>query len=129
MLKAKKKTKKCTLSEFRAWLSGVEEMQPTDWIPNKDQWLLIRSKIDSIMEEEIQHIVQQQIPQGSINRQVQQESNIQAYSNIPPLPPVSNVPIEYELSQEAQVLLYGKGGTHKTPNLDTSDGTYRTSFE
>ena len=47
---ARKRTKKQTLSEFRAWLNGVEELQPEDWAPNAAQWKLIREKIDSIAE-------------------------------------------------------------------------------
>lgn len=42
--------KKQTLAEFRAWLSGVEELQPADWAPNAAQWKTIREKIDSIAE-------------------------------------------------------------------------------
>jgi hypothetical protein len=126
--KSKKKIKQCTLSEFRAWLSGVEEMQPDEWIPNKTQWELIREKIDSIIVEEVIQTVTQQIPSGMINRQVEYQPQPQQF-NIQPLPQEHIVPIDYEISPEAQVLLYGKGGKHKTPNLDTSDGTYRTSFE
>ena len=47
---ARKRTKKQTLSEFRAWLSGVEELQPADWAPDATQWKLIREKIDNIAE-------------------------------------------------------------------------------
>lgn len=47
---ARKRAKKQTLSEFRAWLSGVEELQPADWAPDAAQWKLIREKIDNIAE-------------------------------------------------------------------------------
>ena len=46
----KKITKKITLNEFRAWLEGIEELQPNDWSPSKEQWKLIRNKIDYIEE-------------------------------------------------------------------------------
>ncbi len=42
------KNKKISLLEFRAWLGGVEELQPNDWVPTGEQWKLIRKKIDTI---------------------------------------------------------------------------------
>ena len=47
---ARKRTKKQTLNEFRAWLNGVEELQPEDWAPDAAQWKLIREKINNISE-------------------------------------------------------------------------------
>jgi hypothetical protein len=49
----KKKVITQTLSEFKAWLAGVEELQPEDWAPNKEQWALIRNKINNIAEEAV----------------------------------------------------------------------------
>ena len=46
--KAKTKSKGYTLSQFRAWLEGVEEMQESNWIPNHDQWAIIRTKINEL---------------------------------------------------------------------------------
>jgi hypothetical protein len=46
----RKRTKKQTLNEFRAWLNGVEELQPEDWAPDAAQWKLIREKINNISE-------------------------------------------------------------------------------
>lgn len=48
------KRKRITLSEFRAWLQGVEELQPKGWSPNTEQWKLIRDKIDAITETKTQ---------------------------------------------------------------------------
>lgn len=48
----KAKTKRISLLEFRAWLEGVEELQPKDWAPNLEQWKLIRAKIDAIGAKE-----------------------------------------------------------------------------
>lgn len=42
--------KKQTLAEFRAWLRGVEELQPEAWAPDATQWNLIREKINNISE-------------------------------------------------------------------------------
>ncbi len=49
----KRKTKDQTISvaEFKQWLSGVEDMQPGDWIPNSEQWKKIRAKIAQLSDE------------------------------------------------------------------------------
>lgn len=47
---ATKRAKKQTLAEFRAWLAGVEELQPADWAPDATQWALIRDKINHVIE-------------------------------------------------------------------------------
>jgi hypothetical protein len=48
----KAKNKRISLLEFRAWLQGVEELQPKDWFPNLEQWRLIRAKIDAVGAKE-----------------------------------------------------------------------------
>lgn len=48
----KKRTIKAkTYAEFMAWLEGVESMQADDWVPNLDQWKLIRQMLDKIKVE------------------------------------------------------------------------------
>jgi len=49
--------------EFRAWLSGIEDMQPDDWSPSRDQWIKIRAKIDSVegLGTSIDQLVQQRV--------------------------------------------------------------------
>jgi hypothetical protein len=42
--------KEISLIEFRAWLEGVEELQPSDWAPDATQWKLIRDKINKVVE-------------------------------------------------------------------------------
>lgn len=50
--KNKKQSKKnISFDEFKAWLSGVEDLQSEDWYPSKEQWKIIRDKIDSIKVE------------------------------------------------------------------------------
>lgn len=44
----KTKKKEISLLEFRAWLNGVEELQPRTWAPSPEQWKMIRKKIDQI---------------------------------------------------------------------------------
>ena len=66
---AKKKKSGNSLEMFKAWLSGVEEMQGPDWTPSPEQWKKIRDKIENI-EEEVQQvapIVQTNIPQFPIS--------------------------------------------------------------
>jgi hypothetical protein len=46
-----KKSKPLTLGEFRAWLSGVEEMQTEDWYPDLQQWKTIRAKIEEVIDD------------------------------------------------------------------------------
>ena len=48
----KKKSSSNTLEMFKAWLSGVEEMQGPDWTPTAEQWKKIRNKIDEIEDEQ-----------------------------------------------------------------------------
>lgn len=50
MSKKLKKTKSpISFDEFKAWLSGVEDLQEKDWAPSKEQWIIIRDKINSIV--------------------------------------------------------------------------------
>lgn len=48
--KTAKPSKQLTLGEFRAWLSGVEEMQADDWYPDPQQWKTIRAKIEEVID-------------------------------------------------------------------------------
>ena len=86
------KRKRITLSEFRAWLQGVEELQPKGWSPNTEQWKLIRDKIDAITESKPQ-VVEQQIVHVQNNGprppfQGQPAPRPQGPAFIPPAPPV-----------------------------------------
>jgi len=46
----KKRKQKQTLSEFKAWLDGVVELQDQNWHPNETQWKQIRDRISGIVE-------------------------------------------------------------------------------
>lgn len=39
-----------SLALFKAWLSGIEEMQGEDWTPNAEQWKRIKEKLMAIEE-------------------------------------------------------------------------------
>ncbi len=48
---AKKKAKTdVTVGELKAWIAGIEDMNETDWYPNKVQWDKIRNKIECLVE-------------------------------------------------------------------------------
>jgi len=78
---SKRKTtkKKLSLVEFRAWLSGVEEMQSTGWVPSDVQWKLIRDKIDLIVEIQQQQAQPQRQPQHQPQRQPQPQHQPQRH--------------------------------------------------
>ena len=57
-----KRAGKITIEEFRAWLSGVEDMQPENWCPTQEQWKKIREKIELI--EDTQETPAHTIPQA-----------------------------------------------------------------
>lgn len=52
--KPKKRNKKITLEEFKAWLEGISEMHPQNWVPSLEQWTAIKEKIYSITTTETQ---------------------------------------------------------------------------
>ena len=39
-----------SVSEFKSWMSGVEDMQDGGWVPTPEQWLKIRQKIYALQE-------------------------------------------------------------------------------
>jgi len=53
--------KKYTLKEFQAWLNGIEEIQPDDWHPDLEQWKLIRERMDNIITEVREKIVEVEV--------------------------------------------------------------------
>ncbi len=140
MAKARKKAvKKYTLSEFKAWLEGIEEIQPDDWSPDLGQWKMIRDKIAAIQEPPPPvetGIVIPPAPARPPPRQVQQ-----APAQLPPSSLTTNtvtgdIPTP-EMTPAAKAILSGKlpkemvtdpSGTSKTPNIDTLDGNYESSF-
>lgn len=46
------KQKEITFQHFLTWLEGVEDMQPDGWVPNEQQWKRIRSKLNTVVEQE-----------------------------------------------------------------------------
>lgn len=122
-------TQKITIKEFRMWLQGVEEMQDAAWVPNPTQWARIREKINSIGEETHQP-VQQPLQQVA-----------------PPVsPPGNDYPVRMATPGLLSVVpsspsMPVSGPSHglfatpetpqmpiRTPNIDTTNGTYQSTF-
>lgn len=127
--------KKLSLNEFRAWLSGVEEMQDDSWTPSASQWRTIRSKIDEVID----------VPPPQ-PRRAQYEDE---YDDRPRGPiraagpsafgangaPMNAAPTALAVEQNL-VSVPGQGdGVRsgglkvKTPNIDTSNQPYVAAFE
>lgn len=131
----KKRQPKQTLAEFRAWLLGVEELQPENWSPNRDQWVLIRGRIDKIIapEPEIIHI-----PNNTTAPNKPVEQSLQP-GMIPVPPPVGGIPqgqlVESLAPPPATMPLAPEmpsgSGTPRsvTQNIDTTHGNYASGFE
>jgi len=119
----KRKKRQFTLGEFRAWLDGIEELQPSNWSPSLEQWKLIRQRISSIVETSGHNVIES----------ARQEPQIRKYTNVTdsrtfsPPPMSGGVPDgSVEISPEAKALLSGDATSkkHKTPNIDTTGGGY-----
>lgn len=51
MKKVSKKSNSITVSDFKSWMAGVEDMQESGWVPNKTQWDRIKAKIALLSED------------------------------------------------------------------------------
>jgi hypothetical protein len=120
-----------TIREFRMWLAGVEEMQPSNWVPDDRQWAIIRNKIDSVMDTPQVQPVAQPIVASPV-------------TTIPPEPiyrdptiPVSHAASGLSMVQPVQpahnAALFANADNPtapvRTPNVDTSTGGYNSAFE
>jgi hypothetical protein len=141
--KAPKATKKMTLQEFKAWLEGIEEVQPANWHPTIDQWKLIRDRIEHIVIAEtpapqVQYVQQQQ-PQQQFHQPEQVRrppSSLDAAfagnSVIQPEPFIPKQPVDVlgrPIQNNGSVggLVATDSGALKTPDIQST--TYHTSFE
>jgi hypothetical protein len=89
-----KKRSEISVSEFKSWISGIQDMQEDDWTPNKSQWNKIRDKINLLSEQEDIAPAQQpqyQQPQYNQNYGYQQP-------NIPLWTPEQASPLEVPLT-------------------------------
>lgn len=117
---SKNKKKSVTLNEFRAWLSGVEEMQPDDWHPDLGQWRIIREKIDCV------------IGNSSTIREQHNEDNNAEQQNERQVRPVRferSALMDAIPNNPAPAFAVDAKGAIKTPVIDTSNGNYASSLE
>lgn len=136
--KIRKSSKPVSLKEFRAWLAGVEEMQPPGWVPSAEQWETIRHKIGLIEEAPTQNF-------NSARPQEFKQAAPPAFSQHaapawPVAPAVQAQPPQMEIPPDVlakiQALnsgippeMQGPDGRIKTPDIDTSGGTFKSPFE
>lgn len=128
--------KEYTLTEFKAWLEGIEEMQEANWAPSTAQWQKIRDKIMSIVEEEVVVEVPA-APQRPVAPPPVQMPQMAPQVPVTPPPLQTALPVP-EMSPAASAALKGNlptemitsadGGKSKTPDIDTADGNYGSSF-
>ena len=90
-----KRKQKQTLKEFKAWLQGVEELQADDWSPSREQWQLIRDKINNIVEEKpqvVEKVVEPPRPAMPSQMQPQMPLQPQLQPGFTPPPPTGAWP-------------------------------------
>jgi hypothetical protein len=111
-----------SLKDFKSWLQGVEDMQEDDWIPNAVQWKKIRSKINLLDDA-------QQAPYRQNNSPV---VNTPQYMSPMPMPIPMPSPSQ-GFSSAFDTYIPPPAGpsilaSPKTPDIDTSDGSYQTGY-
>lgn len=133
-------TQKLTIAEFKRWLEGVEEMQGPEWFPTQEQWKKIRAKFNQI----------DSLPIYDIALKAAQDAARMAGGGGYMPPPVYNAPVVIpgassldtaNVPSPAPVVPAPQGPrmqttmppagftTPKTPDIDTSGGSYRSAFE
>ena len=131
------KTKEVTLSEFKAWLEGVEELQEKTWTPDGKQWRLIRAKIKNIIEPEpvVAAVQPQPVATGGYQPVQSSLAPMAPPTHTPPpgIPQMPMAPSSFPEdvvvgppSENAKKMF--TGDTRKTPDIDTSDGNVSSSF-
>lgn len=101
-----------TLSDFRSWLQGVEDMQEDGWTPSPVQWKKIRTKINDIESTPVVQRVEQ--PDLTVIPQQFSTPYIPPYQSPTARPPF-NPPRSFV-------------DNPKTPDVDTSNGSYTAPF-
>jgi hypothetical protein len=122
-------SEKISLEKFKAWLEGVEEMQPEDWHPDATQWKKIREKIDLI--NDVKTVAQAPVSTPQIqHRTVHQPVVVEDIDIIPSTQSrlSKEPPPEYGRPRGPVGGFDPNGPPVKTPIIDTSDKPYSSSF-
>lgn len=128
----KKEVKPISLSEFKAWLEGLDDALGDNWVPSKDQWKRIREKIEVIKEEQTVMNVQAPssqpisptVPMAPPGTTLLTEPAPIMGSTLDMVPPPAS-PAPSPLKKMAAE----PGTAFKTPDIDTRNGKYSSSFE
>lgn len=144
----KKVKKTVTLAEFKAWLEGVEELQPDTWTPTAEQWKLIRNKINMIVADVegrvIRSVGDAQAESAGTPSAPARPGRNPIFDMLAPNSP-SSIPEGGEVIQASsliprqahQVVIEPPGGLLnnrsadgklRTPDIDTSNGQYSSSL-
>lgn len=117
--------KKQTIGQFKAWIEGVEELQSNDWCPDANQWNLIRSRIDRIVDPELERTIADLDPRRSqFGVGIVQPQLIAA--GIPTSPPVSGGVPNGEIVNKTSAAMLQHGtpeNPKKTPNVEGNFGS------
>lgn len=120
-------SKKQTLGEFRAWLSGVEEMQADDWAPDLTQWKRIRARIDEIVEGRFKSGAAGALDEDEQPARQFRMAAPSGFAGAAPGPmmtqPIAATPPPFMNTSGIA------GAKIVTPNVDTSGGAYASSLE
>lgn len=121
-----KNEKQITVREFRMWLQGVEEMQDEGWVPSNAQWAKIRQKIDSISDTQAQ-----EPPPIRMASPGFLPAPAPVATPTGPVIPAGPSSLGGGRPPAASPLTSGllaQQGKTKTPDIDTSSGTYESGF-
>lgn len=131
-----------TLNQFKSWLEGVEEMQGEDWTPSPEQWKKIRNKISLMFDDNandleslVRRVVattQSLITVNSNDGQVRTTYQSNNGSDVAPRQFIENNSSPLVIPPGGSGLDNPTSGIPlpavKTPNIDTSQGSYKTPF-
>lgn len=128
------KKKNITVKEFKMWLEGVEEMQEAGWTPNNTQWQRIRQKINEIAESA--SAASTAAPVQPVQPMVQPNPGPVTFAPSSFAPPTAMQPAPMhpgyaQPNMPPPGAPFANGSPNiavKTPAIDTSDGTYTSSF-
>ena len=104
--KTKRKAQEASISisEFKQWLAGVEDMQEDGWVPDAVQWAKIRAKVELLADEEIQ---------------VEQYAQTPAYSPNPGFVPGAPIPYVPPAQQDYSSLGQNNQPIRRAPQQST----------
>jgi hypothetical protein len=131
------KDRPLTIIEFKAWIEGVEQMQPSDWVPNDVQWKIIRERMEKLCNDliKLDEKPKQPVPIGPVHRDLGhvQPSTINAFPSIPTPFVTTTTLVENNDAPRSSTLMGGPVDSGspviKTPHINTSNSQYKSQFD